>query len=825
MLGVAIASCLLPTAATLQAQETPGPAADELLIGADWLPDAPEATKQLFYEAGFSLARVTGGGYDWAVPSHEKAVAELEAHGVKVLLQLGSHYPSAAYFRFRDSWFVDQAGNTGEEDRNAWAITYSGQHWPQYSYASEEIREQFEKDFTQYLSALKQHRNVAGIILHNEPGLLWLRDRLFDYSAPALRAFRAWLKGRYGEVGRLNEAWGSRFGSFDTVEPPRQLPPVESMAAWLDWRRANVAMIHDFLQWEIGFARRAWPGMPLMTNMAGPMDAWYPMRCADNFLDSEGFDVAGIDIYPTQWTRARFQAYAMDMTRGVARGRPVYVLECEVFDGGHWAGLSEAQRADMLRASVWSHIGHGARAISLWSLTDRGGFALTNGEFNPRVAAMREVTHLARMLDLGAFRVPARRIAVVVDPDSFLYYGGLEKDPPWFLDKSGLGMSAALADAGHESDVIFAEQVRRGEALGYRALLLSVPVMMDDALAARLTEFVRGGGLLIAEAPFAEVDASGRECPTKPGCGLDAVFGIRGGKSGRGDPGVIEADGAAISGWGFRSDVQPAGAEVVGRFADGRPAVTRNAFGKGQAVYIASCVSFPYGDGWAQPGLSEFLKALIRAHAVESPLTVTHSGKGFLDAAMLEDGRGNRVVVLTVPPGDGKPAAPVTDVEVSLAPGLADGLAGALGFLPTQESDGAVRNVSQSLPVEREGEAARLRLGTVESAAVVLLARDMPPLLGLQAPAAIGAGGKFTVTVTCTNASPRAVTGALDLVLPEAAKALTPPARLVLEPRASRSVALEIQAPAAPVRLVIKARFAAEGSDPITSVPVDVYVK
>jgi hypothetical protein len=723
-------------AARLQAQDVP--AKEPLLIGANWDAGDNDAVKKIFYDAGFNLAR-TGGGYGWNRARNEKDVAEFEARGVKVIYQLASHYPSADYFKFRDSWFVDQAGKTGEEDRNAWAISYSGQNWPQYSYASTEIRPQFEKDFAESLSAIKQHGNVAGLMLHNEPGLFWLRDRMFDYSTPALHAFRDWLKGRYGQVGRLNETWGAQFASFDVVDPPHRLPPVDNIAAWLDWRRANAVMTHDFLQWEIAFARREWPGMPLMTNAAGPLDNWYPMRCADSFLDSEGFDVVGVDIYPTQ-SRAPYQAYAMATTCGVAQDRPVYVCECDVYDSEKWPGLSEAQRADLLRAAVWSYIGHGARAVCLWSLSGGGGYALTHGEFSPRVATVREITQLARTLNLGAYRKPAPRVAIVMDPDSFLYYAGLEKEPPWFLDKTGLGMLEALADGGHEADVILTEQVRRGQAAGYRALVLSVQVMMDEELAERLTEFVREGGLLMAESPFAEVDLSGRGLPGKPGCGLDRLFGVRIAKTTRGDPGVINTDAGVITGWGFHSEVQPDGAEVIGRFADGAPAVTRNKFGKGSAVFVGACLSLPYGDGWAQPGLAELLTQQLEQAGVQAPFAVSHAGKCFLDVSSLADAKGNRIFILAVPPANGKPQEPAREVTIALPAEEARGLAGAWAFLPAGEEAGrAAHSVPKVVAVEWGDAVGRFRLGDISSAALLLLARDAPSSVGVETSAVDGA--------------------------------------------------------------------------------------
>jgi len=265
-----------------------------------------------------------------------------------------------------------------------------------------------------------------------------------------------------------------------------------------------------------------------------------------------------------------------------------------------------------------------------------------------------------------------------------------------------------------------------------------VPVVMDEKLSERLTEFVRGGGLLVAEAPFAEVDASGRELAAKPGCGLDKLFGIHTGKAIRGDPGVIKTDAGAITGWEFGSKVQPDGADVIGRFADGAPAATRNRLGKGTAVYLGACASLPYGDGWAQAGLAEFLRQELDGAGLRPPFTVSHAGKGFLDVSSLADAKGNRILILTVPPANGKPQDPIGDVTIALPAEEVSALGGgAWAFRPAaQDARGAAGGVAQALTVEKVGGVARLKLGEIGSAELVLLARDAAPLIGLKAPAA-----------------------------------------------------------------------------------------
>ncbi|KPK58138.1 MAG: hypothetical protein AMK73_09460, partial [Planctomycetes bacterium SM23_32] len=649
----ALLGCWLLAAAAAAAQE-----GEEVLIGADYQPRLSEQAKAVFYEAGFNYARLTGGGYDWSLEQHLATTAELEERGVKVLLQLGSHYPSGAYFRFTDSRFVDHKGETGREDRDAWAINYSGKTWPQYSYASEEVRELFERDFTAYLERMKGFGNVVGVCLHNEPGLHWLTDRIFDYSPPALRRFRVWLRERYGDVAALNAAWGTDYESFDAVEPPRDEPPVPNIAAWLDWRRANVDFVAEFLQWEQELVRRVWPGLALTTNMAGPLDWWHAWRCSDNYLFTRGMDIAGVDVYPSEWGPRQFPAYVMDMTNGVAQGRPVHVLECEVYDPEKWPDLSAEQRVAMLRSEMWTYLGHGARGILLWGLAGRGDNNLTDGDFNPRAAAMREIVRTAEALRLGRYRRPPSKVAVVVDPDAYFYFTGSEEEPPYFLDKAMMGLHGAALEAGWQADVIFADQVRGGGAADYDALLLPASVVADQALADTLRRFTEEGGLLVAQAPFAEVDGRGRPYDAWPGAGLDEVFGLRAGESAL-EPGVIRADGLELSAWRFRRSIEPAGAAVIGRFADGAPALSVHDYGRGRAVYVASCVGMAYCDGWgswARMGLRDLLASLLAEAAPDGRLPmVTHEGEGLLDVSELRDPDGSRLVVLTVPPHRAEP--------------------------------------------------------------------------------------------------------------------------------------------------------------------------
>jgi hypothetical protein len=189
---------VLVCVASLPATETGNGAAKaatprQILFGADFEAARPATTKDLFFECGLNCVRLTGGGYGWAAQGHSAWAKTLAAKGVQVYLQLGSHYPSADYFGLKDAWLVDQNGKTGVEDRKSWSIKYDHSSWPQYSYAHQGFREKLAKDFAAYLGSFPAGPDLAGVILHNEPGMHWLNNRIFDYGAPSIAAFRAWL--------------------------------------------------------------------------------------------------------------------------------------------------------------------------------------------------------------------------------------------------------------------------------------------------------------------------------------------------------------------------------------------------------------------------------------------------------------------------------------------------------------------------------------------------------------------------------------------------------------------------------------------------------
>ena len=801
----------------------------EFLFGADFNPQSPDPIKALFYESGMNCVRLTGGGFSWSVAMNKKLTDDFEARGLKVYMQLGSHYPDASYFNLKDAWMVDQNGGTGVEDRKAWAISYSGQNWPQYSYTSIPFRQKLEGDFAGYVNQFKDNHNIAGVILHNEAGFFWLSDRVFDYSPGTLAVFRPWLQKQYPTIAALNARWGTAYTSFDEVLPPGK-PPVANVAGWMDWRRFSEGTVADFLQWESDFFKTLRTDIPRTTNLDGPLDNWYGYRCANPLDFSADMDRAGMDIYPSVWSPRTFIPYSMDMLQGVAQGRETNVVECDVFSPKLWKSYREDQRAGLLSSELWTMIGHGADGILLWGFNRTDDFSLTDGEFNPRLLACRDIAYTSRMIGLGDFHRPQPNVAICVDPDSYLYESaishGLDLTSP--LDEENQGYYAALSDAGIPSDVILADQVRAGAWKKYKAIIVPAEMTMDAALAAQWRSFVSAGGVLIVGAPFSEMDRWGAPQTTIPAFGLDDLFGLTlTGPPGTEKSAQIQSADGNLGCSEPRENVTLSGAETLAHFgAGGPPAVVVNSYHGGKAVYMAAKVGRPYLQGWGGSALSALLADILLQSSL--PASIVWPGKA-VDASAIMDRNGNMLLVFSVLGAKGKlPAGAPAARAICACNDPASYHAGFM-FSGTRIEGDRVRSgpVPLRVAVTADNKAVALDVPEVDSTLPVLLTKSAPPLLATEAPLSMIRGQDGQLKVTCFNPAATPLQGRLVLHgdfsgSPKDGGVINVP------PQGQQDVLLTVQFSAdhatgrAPLRAVLEME---NPSREVEGIPVDIEIK
>lgn len=131
------------------------------------------------------------------------------------------------------------------------------------------------------------------------------------YCEESLRRFRGWLAERHATVERLNEAWGTAYGSFDEAVPPRTEGSTAARdanrAAWYDWADWNMRRFTDHLLRTKRSVRELHLNVPLCaggtSSMLSPLlgttgiDEERIINEVDDVILHEGNDLLSIDLF------------------------------------------------------------------------------------------------------------------------------------------------------------------------------------------------------------------------------------------------------------------------------------------------------------------------------------------------------------------------------------------------------------------------------------------------------------------------------------------------------------------------------------------------
>ncbi|GGK53773.1 beta-galactosidase [Salinarimonas ramus] len=216
--------------------------------------------------------------------------------------------------------------------------------------------------------------HVVAWQIDNEYGC---HDTVVSYSDAAARGFRRWLAARYGDVSRLDEAWGNVFWSmeytaFEEIDPPNLTVTEANPAHTLDYRRFLSDAVVAFNAAQVA-ALRPHTDAPLSHNYMGRILSF------DHFAVGRDLEIATWDSYPLgfledrsdqgeDWRRrfARqgdpdFQAFHHDLYRAVGKGR-WWVMEQQP-GPVNWAPHNPAPLPGMVALWTWEAIAHGAEAV------------------------------------------------------------------------------------------------------------------------------------------------------------------------------------------------------------------------------------------------------------------------------------------------------------------------------------------------------------------------------------------------------------------------------------------------------------------------------
>ncbi|MPZ20270.1 MAG: hypothetical protein GEV06_20490 [Luteitalea sp.] len=546
-----------------------------------------------------------------------------------------------------------------------------------------------------------------GFDLWSEPHVInwanptWIPNPEFCFCPHTKRRFRQWLRKKYRSLDALNDAWYRRFSAWAEVEPSR-ISTILSFADYIDWKAFIVDKLGEDLKDRYDAVKAVAPGTVVTSHAAGVGLFASPHHWegqADDWTMAQHVDFYGTSFYPKHSAfvdrDVPWRAALLDFARsfGYDDGREgFWVGELQGGFGTIAVNVSPTVTPDDLRVWTWSAIARGAKGINYYawypmsSGYESGGFGLIqlDGTITDRAKAAGAV---ARVVDryqqyfLEA-RPPRTEVAVVYNPLSHFVggrqratqYGGPQGEMIGIERDSLLGVHRALFHQNVPLDYVHIDYVSPEKLRPYKLVIFPYPLMVPEASAAVLGEYVRTGGRLVAEARLAWNNERGFAAERIPGLGLSEVMGCREiavqtAEDGRTDIRWTSSEvsgvkpGDALPARWYEETLAPLGpdARVVAKFADGRSAGIANTYGTGETLMVGSYVSAAYQSTPTEP-VERFYNGLLDWAGVTRPVAVSGAE---IEVRYLESGRdvlvfvfnhGNEtatgIVSLHLPPGE-----------------------------------------------------------------------------------------------------------------------------------------------------------------------------
>ncbi len=475
-----------------------------------------------------------------------------------------------------------------------------------------------------------------------------------DYSEESRIAFIEWLRNRYsGQLSELNDAywttfWGHTYTDWDQIEIPGEPYSEEAIhGLTLDWKRFSSQQILDFYLNESEPLRRITPDIPITTNMMGtydPLDSWKWKDHVDVFSWDSYPAFAQRPIAIDDWVKT---AFTHDLNRSFL-DKPFLLIESTP-GASNWYSRMRVKRPGMHRLESMQAIAHGSEGVMYFQWRQSRGSsekfhgAVVSHAGGPGTRVFEDVAEVGRDLHdltdlVGQCQSP--EVAVIYDWENAWALG--DSKGPVLGDKQYFGTVLAHYRGFWEQSIACAVLDSVQPLDGYRVVVAPMLYMLKPGVAERLTEFVKAGGTLVTTYLTGIVNESDLAFQRDKHWPLEELLGIFTEEIDALYPeesvnvSVDLGQGEKTYKSGTFCDlISLRGAESLGEYAGefyhGKPFLTRNRIGKGEAWYIAARTDqrFLY-DFYKEMASKLGLEKSIDSETPDGVMAVKRGGRTFL---------------------------------------------------------------------------------------------------------------------------------------------------------------------------------------------------
>ncbi len=465
--------------------------------------------------------------------SIETLLALAEKKSLRIIFLFHLHaIPEWAAARYRQYWYVGQDGRPFEP--SARANTPSG-GWPGLCPDHPEVQAMEERFLSEVTRRIGDRAFAFEPI--NEPHL-WVdftrQEGIFCYCDASRRAFRDYLKSKYGSLDALGDAWGKRFDCWESVRPPTWR---FGFGDWVDFREFAMVNIAGLVERRAAVIRRhtsrpviahAWGGGSSCCGHLGamPFDDWRNAGPVDSW---------GCSGFPDSIEATARLAQSMDSTRSAAAGKEFWQSELGASSYGDGNAFRTPPSPELFAVWCWESIFHGARGLLFWQfrperfgnesghlgLADRGGVPSVRAEKAAEIArtiARNETAFLEA-------EVPDAKVALLFSPRAFLLDWTMHRDNLFAGNALG-GYYDVFYRRNIPVDILHAERIEPDALFRYKLVVLPAGITLSREQGELLTAYVEQGGNLLADPLTGSWDEAMRLSECVPGAGLRELFGV-----------------------------------------------------------------------------------------------------------------------------------------------------------------------------------------------------------------------------------------------------------------------------------------------------------
>jgi hypothetical protein len=394
-----------------------------------------------------------------------------------------------------------------------------------------------------------------------------------------MEAWREWLRRQYDDISALNASWGSDFGSFDAI----------TLYEDGDINEQAALNAGQFARW---YDRQAFKRFNYAQYCARYAEAYAAMdpEAITGFEGAGGFGDAYEAIIDRVGFWGPYPSIGDDIIRSLA---PRDLIT------SNWMGYS--REAQPMVERMWRMISNGYHGVWWWRWDNIGRFhGFLAPDFHPWDDTSRPVIDEMRDIRDGVgtmmlqMEMPHDGIGLLYSMPS-AYADGVAPHRRGPLAAAHGAFLEASQDLGFASHYLSEQTVLTGDLTegDERALLLPLTRALSDEVAGEVREFVRDGGLVIADLRPAIRDG---HCRLRDAGALDDVFGIAQQPTAEDYPGLVDVNlqlAASLGGEDVRLEsgtrIDPALEVTTGEAHaehDGTPLLVVNRFGEGTAVLL-----------------------------------------------------------------------------------------------------------------------------------------------------------------------------------------------------------------------------------------------